>query len=86
MRVQCAVPDLRSRSCPLEVFRVMGDLEWRMMQVGNWLIALICGSMGVFCLWFSFSIPKLAPDAAGFLALAIVLELASHFLLRAKKR
>lgn len=64
----------------------MGELERRMMWFGNWLIALVCGSMGVFSLWYSFLAPSLIPYAALFLGLGAILEVANHWFLAARRR
>lgn len=59
----------------------MGELERRMMRLGNWLISLVCGSMGIFTLWFCSLQMALIPYAVGFLGIAVALELANRFLL-----
>lgn len=63
----------------------MGELERRMMRLGNWLIALVCGSMGVFTLWFSFVAPSLLFYAVGFLSVGLILEIANHRFLVARR-
>ena len=64
----------------------MGELERRMMRLGNWCLSLVCGSMGVFTLWFCFIAHSLIPYAIGFLGMALVLEIANHKLLAAPRR
>ena len=65
---------------------MFGEVERRMMRLGNWLIALVCGSMGVFSLWFSFLAPSLTPYTILFLGLGLVLELANHRFLAVPRR
>jgi hypothetical protein len=64
----------------------MGELERRMMRLGNWLLSLVCGSMGVFTLWFCFLNAALIPYAVGFLGIAVLLEAANRYLLAADRR
>lgn len=61
---------------------------FRMLQLGNWVLSTICGSMGVFTLWFSllFHDKGLAQPAAAFLAAALALELARHYFLTPHSR
>jgi hypothetical protein len=68
-----------------------GDLERQMVRLGNWAIALVCGSMAVFTLWYCLLNYSLIPYAAVFLLIALALEAANHFFLsppqsRAKRR
>jgi hypothetical protein len=65
---------------------VFGELERRFMRLGSWVIALVCGSMGVFTLWFSYLSASLIPDAAGFLAIAVAVDLASRRFLVVKSK
>jgi hypothetical protein len=64
----------------------MGELERRMMQLGSWLLSLVCGSMGVFTLWFTFIAPSLMPYAVVFLGIGLVLEIANHKFLAEPRR
>ena len=64
---------------------MFGEVERRMMRLGNWLIALICGSMGVFSLWFSYHGVALMPYVVGFFAIAFGLEAANHYFLGAER-
>ena len=57
-----------------EALRVFGELERQMMRLGNWVIALVCGSMGVFTLWFCSLNFSLIPYAVGFFGIAFLLE------------
>lgn len=59
--------------------RDLGELERRMIQLGNWLLALVCGSMGVFTLWFCLLNVALISYAVGFLAIAILLDVANRY-------
>jgi hypothetical protein len=58
----------------------------RMLQLGSWAIALICGSMGVFCLWFSYLSAQIASYAAEFMLAAIAVEWARHHYFPTSKR
>jgi ABC-type uncharacterized transport system permease subunit len=60
---------------------VIGELERRVMRLGNWALAVVCGSMGVFTLWFCFLRAGLIPYAVGFLGIAVALEAANHYFL-----
>jgi hypothetical protein len=57
-----------------------GDLERQMVRLGNWAIALVCGSMAVFTLWYCPLNYSLMPYAGVFLLIALALEAANHFL------
>ena len=59
----------------------MGELERQMMRLGNWLIALVCGSMGVFTLWFSYLNFALMSYAVAFFVIAFGLEAANWYFL-----
>ena len=60
--------------------------SFRMIQLGTWVLSTVCGSMGVFSLWFTFLNTALIPYAFGFLALGVALQLASHFYLTEPRR
>jgi hypothetical protein len=57
-----------------------------MAQLGTWLISTVCGSMGVFTLWFSFITHSLIPYALVFLGLGLALEAANRRFLAAPRR
>jgi hypothetical protein len=63
----------------------MQGLERRMVEVGTWLLSLVCGSMGIFTLWFSFLNASLSQYAVEFLGAAFALELANHFFLSPRR-
>lgn len=59
----------------------MDELARRMMRLGNWLIALICGSMGVFTICFCYLSATLIPYAVLFFGIAFTLEAANFYFL-----
>ena len=60
--------------------------SFRMMQLGTWVMSTVCGSMGVFSVWFTFLNTALIPYAFGFLGLAVALRLADHYFLAEPRR
>lgn len=60
---------------------MIGELERQMMRLGNWLIALVCGSMGVFTLWFSYLNAAFISYAIAFFGIAFALEAANWYFL-----
>lgn len=47
-------------------------------RIGNWVLSVICGGMGLFTLWFTFRDSSFAPFAIVFLGLALALESANQ--------
>jgi hypothetical protein len=45
-----------------------------LMQLGNRLLSVICGSMGIFCLWESFAAGSIAAYAVVFFIMGTALE------------
>jgi hypothetical protein len=82
----CRFNDQRLRLVVQEALCAMGELERRMMRLGNWPLSLVCGNMGVFTLWFSFIAHSLIPYAVGFLGIGLALEIANHRFLAAPRR
>jgi hypothetical protein len=58
----------------------------RMMQLGTWVLSTVCGSMGVFSLWFVHLTAAMIPYAIGFLCFALGLEFANRRYLAEPRR
>jgi hypothetical protein len=59
---------------------------FRMMQLGTWVLSTVCGSMGVFSLWFTFINAALISYTFAFLGIACALQVANHFFLAEPRR